>query len=130
MPMLAAYEQSGTTVSGPAEPVLLPGDRRRAVAAIAEALLNVERHAGPGARSWLLVDDDGVRVSVLIRDDGPGSHPAGSAEARRTGRLGVAGVDHRSDGRARGHRQHHLDTGRGHRDRAVRPPSRGDEGSR
>ena len=92
LPLLAAYEQSGTTVSGPGGPVLLPATVVSALrAAIGEALLNVERHAGPDARSWLLVDDDGTRVSVLIRDDGVGMAPVRLAEARRSGRLGVEG---------------------------------------
>jgi signal transduction histidine kinase len=92
MPMLAAYEQAGTTVSGPADPVTLPRVAAAAlVAAIGEALLNVARHAGDGASSWLLVDDAGTAVSVLIRDDGVGIAADRLEEARRAGRLGVEG---------------------------------------
>ncbi len=60
------------------------------LSAVAEALANVERHAGADARAWVLVETDPDRVTVSIRDDGPGI-PAGRLEAARAaGRLGVA----------------------------------------
>ncbi len=78
-------------VSCPATPVPLGERAGRALAAAAgEALDNVRRHAGPGARAWILVEDEGRAVTVSIRDDGPG-FPAGRLEqAARDGRLGVA----------------------------------------
>ncbi len=92
LPLLATYEQHGTTVSGPADPVVLPAPLASAlVGAVGEALLNVARHAGPGARSWVLVDDDGSQVAVLVRDDGAGFDADRLDQARRDGRLGVAG---------------------------------------
>jgi signal transduction histidine kinase len=90
--LLAAYERDGTTVSGPASPVLLPTELATGlVAATVEALVNVGKHAGPAARTWLLVDDDGERVSVVIRDDGVGMPRDRLDRARQEGRLGMAG---------------------------------------
>ncbi len=78
------------TVACPADPVRLAEPVARAVAAaVAEALANVARHAGPGARAWVLVEDDGSDVTVSVRDDGSGIAPGRLADARRSGRLGV-----------------------------------------
>ena len=58
--------------------------------AVRAALDNVERHAGPGASAWVLVEDEDDAVTVTVRDDGAGM-PAGRLEAaEREGRLGVA----------------------------------------
>ncbi|HEX2133187.1 MAG TPA: DUF5931 domain-containing protein [Actinophytocola sp.] len=78
-------------VSVPATAVRVPG----AVAAelesvVAEALANVVRHAGPGARAWVLLEDLGGEVVVSVRDDGVGIAPGRLAEAEREGRMGVA----------------------------------------
>src|SRR5947209_20299279 len=49
------------TVSCPAEPVRLPeAAARELVAATTAALDNAERHAGPDAHAWVLVEDDGA----------------------------------------------------------------------
>ncbi|HET8600301.1 MAG TPA: DUF5931 domain-containing protein [Segeticoccus sp.] len=75
----------------PAEPVLLP--RRVAdelAAAVGAVLDNVHRHAGPGARAWVLVEDDGPWVRVTVRDDGQGMAEGRLAEAAAIGRMGVA----------------------------------------
>jgi len=81
----------GVTVSCPAEPVLVGEGTAQAMrAAAAEALGNVARHAGPGARAWVLVEDDGRAVTVTVRDDGAGFAPGRLAQAERAGRLGVA----------------------------------------
>lgn len=79
------------TVSCPAGAVLLSDEPARALAAAtAEALDNVRRHAGPDARAWVLVEDDGDAVTVSIRDDGRGFAQDRLAEAEAAGRLGVA----------------------------------------
>ena len=81
----------GVTVSCPAQPVMLRHDTAQAVAAaVTEALGNVARHAGPQARAWVLVEDDGLAVTVTVRDDGIGFAHARLAEAASAGRLGVA----------------------------------------
>jgi signal transduction histidine kinase len=78
------------TVAGPATPVPLPGAHARTVAAATRAALdNVQRHAGPTAHAWVLVEDAGDAVCVSIRDDGVGMTPDRLAAARAEGRLGV-----------------------------------------
>ena len=59
-------------------------------AAVKEALSNVEKHAGDGARSWVVVEDLGDEVVVSIRDDGIGTTTAQLEQARVDGRLGVS----------------------------------------
>jgi signal transduction histidine kinase len=82
---------SRVTVSRPAGAVLLPDEPARALAAATgEALDNVRRHAGDGARAWVLIEDDGSAVTVSIRDDGQGFAEDRLAEAAAAGRLGVA----------------------------------------
>lgn len=78
-------------VSGPASPVPLPaGTAAELAAAVAAALDNVAKHAGPGARAWVLVEDEGSAVVVSVRDDGVGIAAGRLAEAAAAGRLGVA----------------------------------------
>jgi signal transduction histidine kinase len=87
------------SVSCPACPVSLPESAASAVvAAASEALDNVRRHAGPGARAWVLIEDEDHTVTVSIRDDGLGFTPGRLAEAADSGRLGVA---HSISGRMR-----------------------------
>jgi signal transduction histidine kinase len=79
------------TLAAPATPVLLGMHAAREVqAATAEALDNVRRHAGEGARAWVLLEDVGGQVTVTVRDDGAGMAPGRLAAARDAGRLGVA----------------------------------------
>jgi signal transduction histidine kinase len=88
---LAACERGGVTVSGPAEPVLLPAGVAAAVtAAVGAALDNVTVHAGDGAKAWVLVEDEPHGVTVTVRDDGVGCEPARLDAAAAEGRLGVA----------------------------------------
>ncbi len=87
---LATLRSPTVTVSVPAEPVLV--DLARAVevtAAVRAALDNVERHAGPGARAWILLEDEAGRLTVTIRDDGVGIAPGRLREAAAQGRLGL-----------------------------------------
>jgi signal transduction histidine kinase len=58
-------------------------------AAVAAALDNVARHAGPDARAWVLLEDWPDRVVVTVRDDGPGIAPGRLDDAEADGRLGV-----------------------------------------
>lgn len=79
------------TVSVPAEPVLLAAQKAKGLGAALEAVLdNVRFHAGPTARAWVLLEDEGGHVVVTVRDDGPGIAPGRLNTAREEGRLGVA----------------------------------------
>jgi signal transduction histidine kinase len=79
------------TVSCPATPVLLPALTATALGgAVTAALANVARHAGPGARAWVLVEDEGWQVRVSVRDDGTGFAEGRLAAAAAEGRLGVS----------------------------------------
>lgn len=89
--LLAAYRSERVTVSGPAEVVAVPaGAAAELAAAVGAALDNVGRHAGEGARAWVLLEDIGDAVVVGVRDDGPGIPPGRLDEAAAAGRLGVA----------------------------------------
>ena len=75
----------------PAAQVLLPAPTaEELVAAVKEALSNVSKHAGPDARSWVVVEDLGGEIVVSIRDDGIGTTPARLEQARVNGHLGVS----------------------------------------
>jgi signal transduction histidine kinase len=75
----------------PASAVPLPAPAAaELVAAVKEALSNVHKHAGPQARSWVVVEDLGDEVLVSIRDDGAGTTPARLEQARVDGHLGVS----------------------------------------
>jgi signal transduction histidine kinase len=75
----------------PAGQVLLPAaTANELVAAVKEALSNVTKHAGPDARTWVVVEDLGEEAVVSIRDDGAGTTPARLEQARADGHLGVS----------------------------------------
>ncbi len=79
------------TVTGPAEPVTLPGAPAEAlVAAVTAALDNVRRHAGEQAQAWVLLEDEGDTITVTVRDDGAGIPSGRLAAAEQEGRLGVS----------------------------------------
>jgi signal transduction histidine kinase len=89
--LLAPADRNRTTLVAPADPVRLPREEAVLLAdAVLAALDNVERHAGGGARAWVLLDDEGDHVGVTVRDDGVGFSPSRLAEAKLAGRLGVA----------------------------------------
>jgi signal transduction histidine kinase len=89
--LLGPLATAKVTVAAPAGPVPLPRHAAEEVAAaVAAALDNVYRHVGPEAPAWLLVEDEGDRVVVTVRDDGPGMAAGRLAQAERDGRMGVA----------------------------------------
>lgn len=89
--LLAPRVGSRVTLSEPGAPVLLPAHpARELAAAVGAALDNVRRHAGEGARAWILVEDGPDEVIVTVRDDGPGIPDGRLAQAEGEGRLGVA----------------------------------------
>ena len=50
----------------------------------------MRRHAGPGARAWVLVEDESDAVTVSVRDDGAGCTAQRLDDAAAAGRLGIA----------------------------------------
>ena len=88
---LRTLRSQQVTVSTPAEPVTVPaGMATELQAAVRAALHNVEAHAGPAARAWVLLEafDDELRITV--RDDGAGMAPSRLDDAAHEGRIGVA----------------------------------------
>ncbi|WP_197275068.1 MacS family sensor histidine kinase [Luteipulveratus halotolerans] len=88
---LRAVVSSEVEVSAPASAVLVP----RHVAdglegAVRTVLANVDRHAGPDARAFVLVEDLPGEVVVTVRDDGVGIDPGRLAAAEAEGRMGVS----------------------------------------
>ena len=88
---LQALATTAIEVVTPAQPVLLPAAVTAEVAAAVRAALdNVHRHAGDGARTWILLEDEPDGVRVTVRDDGVGFPPERPDEAAEEGRLGIA----------------------------------------
>ncbi|MEU2306325.1 MacS family sensor histidine kinase [Streptomyces misionensis] len=89
--LLAPFARDRVTLAEPGAPVPLPPSAARELAAaVGAALDNVERHAGEGARAWILLEDEPEEIVVTVRDDGPGIPEGRLAEAEDEGRLGVA----------------------------------------
>ncbi|MEV6980915.1 DUF5931 domain-containing protein [Sphaerisporangium sp. NPDC051017] len=89
--LLRRYGSATVTVSTPATPIPMPSRRaREVVAAVGAALDNVRAHCGDDARAWVLAEADDARVTVTVRDEGPGIPAGRLAEAEAEGRLGVA----------------------------------------
>ncbi|MFH8340990.1 MacS family sensor histidine kinase [Streptomyces sp. AM6-12] len=89
--LLAPFARDGVSLAEPGAPVPLPpAAARELTAAVGAALDNVYRHAGEGARAWILVEDEPEDILVTVRDDGPGIPEGRLAEAEGEGRLGVA----------------------------------------
>ncbi|WP_243796005.1 MacS family sensor histidine kinase [Saccharopolyspora gloriosae] len=78
-------------VSVPATEVRLPEQNGSDVLSIVrEALENVDRHAGPDARAWVLLEELPDEIVISVRDDGPGIAEGRLDEAAAEGRMGVA----------------------------------------
>lgn len=79
------------SVSCPGEPVtVLAGTAREIIAAVENILINTAQHAGPGARSFVLLEDLDQEVIVTVRDDGAGIAEGRLDQARTDGRMGVS----------------------------------------
>jgi len=88
---LTAHATPKVFVSTPGEPVQVgPWVAAEITAAVATALANVELHAGPAAKAYVLLEDTGAELIVSVRDDGVGIAPGRLAEAEAEGRLGVS----------------------------------------
>lgn len=88
---LGRFAEGPVHLVAAADPVLVPqrvGDEL--VAAVAAALDNVRQHAGDGAQAWVLVEDEGDRVSLTVRDNGRGMQEGRLAEAAAAGRMGAS----------------------------------------
>jgi signal transduction histidine kinase len=87
---LTALAARDVVVTGPGHPVFVAPPVAHALrGAVRAALDNVRQHAGPDAKTWILLEDEPERVTVTVRDDGAGI-PAGRLdEAVHEGRLGV-----------------------------------------
>nr|WP_163728728.1 DUF5931 domain-containing protein [Mycolicibacterium psychrotolerans] len=89
--MLRRRAADMVSVSVPAHPVLLDAAvADQLCAAVGNALDNVDAHAGPAARAYVLLEDLGESVTVSVRDDGVGIADGRLADAVREGRIGVA----------------------------------------
>ncbi|MFD7655906.1 MacS family sensor histidine kinase [Actinosynnema sp. NPDC059797] len=90
-PALQLLATSRVQVSTPATRVMLPAATVSELAAVVrEALSNVDKHAGPDAKAWVLLEDLGEEVVVSVRDDGPGIPEGRLDSAEAEGRMGVA----------------------------------------
>ncbi len=88
---LRVLASSTVAVSVPGTDVSLPARvADELVDAVVEALSNVDKHAGPDAKAWVLLEDLGDAVVISVRDDGPGIDADRLAAAEVEGRLGVA----------------------------------------
>lgn len=88
---LRAFAAVDVTVSAPAQPVLVDGaTAAEIVAAVEAAVTNSRLHAGPDARSYILVEDLDGEVVISVRDDGVGMPTDRPDDARREGRMGIA----------------------------------------
>ncbi len=88
---LTARESPDVSVSVPADPVLVDAAVAREVdAAVAATLDNVVRHAGAGARAWVLLEGDSSGIRLTVRDDGRGAELAHLLGASDRGRMGVS----------------------------------------
>lgn len=89
--LLRRHATDRVSVSVPAAAVYLAPEMAAEVeAATINVLTNVERHAGPGAKAYVLLEDLGDEVVVSIRDDGPGIPPGRLEAAIGEGRVGVS----------------------------------------
>lgn len=89
--LLGHVEDAHVQLVAPGQPIPLErGVADELVAAIEAALDNVRRHAGPEARAWVLLDDDGTRINVTVRDSGRGLPEGRLERAVAEGRLGVS----------------------------------------
>jgi signal transduction histidine kinase len=80
---------------GPPRP-LPPQVDRAAYRIVQEALTNVRRHAGPGARATVVVGYAPTELSVVVGDDGAGAEGAGAELGATPAGNGIAGMRHRA----------------------------------
>lgn len=88
---LDKYQSARVTVSTMAGQVMVPRIVVDEVeATLTEVLTNVERHAGPAASAWVLLDQESEDEVILwVRDDGVGMSSDAVMDASDRGRLGI-----------------------------------------
>ena len=87
---LDRFQSTKVVVSTMAGQVLVPRLIAEEVeAALIEALKNVEKHAGPGAKAWVLLEQEDSEVILWVRDNGVGMDLSEAASAGERGRLGI-----------------------------------------
>ncbi|NLG55901.1 MAG: ATP-binding protein [Rhodococcus sp.] len=88
---LATRGSARVSVAMPAEPVMLARSRAKELTAVVDtALSNFERHAGDGAKAYVLLEDLGEILVVTVRDDGVGIPAGRLQQAEAEGRMGVS----------------------------------------
>jgi signal transduction histidine kinase len=88
--MLSLCAAASVSVATPGAPVPAPAAQaEELVAAVRAALENSARHA-PGAKAFVLLEDEGDDIVVSVGDDGPGIADGRLAQAAADGRMGVA----------------------------------------
>ncbi|GAA4903871.1 DUF5931 domain-containing protein [Tessaracoccus lubricantis] len=89
--VLDKYESAKVTVSTMASLVQVPRFLADEIeAALAEVLNNVETHAGPEAKVWILLDQEMCDEVILwVRDNGVGMSAEQVGAAAQNGRMGI-----------------------------------------
>lgn len=88
--LLDRHASQQVSVATPVEPLLMESRRAAELdAAVTEALNNVAKHAGPGAKAWVFLEVEAGEATVSIRDNGVGGDPNQFAAAMQNGRMGM-----------------------------------------
>jgi len=89
--LLLPLATTSVEVVVPAGQVLVPTHTgTELAAAVTEAVGNAAEHAGPGAHTWVVVEELPDAVLVTVRDDGAGTTPERLERAATDGHLGVS----------------------------------------
>lgn len=89
--LLRTRSSTTVSVSTPADSVAVERGVATEVASIVDtALSNVDLHAGPDAKAYVLLEDLGDEIVVSVRDDGVGIRSGRLEEAEAEGRMGVS----------------------------------------
>lgn len=89
--LLLPLATASVDVVVPAGQVLVPAHTgHELVAVVNEAVGNVRKHAGPGAKAWIVVEDLPAEVLLSVRDNGRGTTPERFEQAVAEGHLGVS----------------------------------------
>lgn len=88
---LDKYQSARVTVSTMAGQVMVPRSVADEVeATLTEALVNVDKHAGPDASTWVLLDQEtDDEVILWVRDNGVGMSSEAVTDASERGRFGI-----------------------------------------